>query len=194
MCEPEGGPPARIFERAHSIVDDLLDEINDTLNPARRCSVDSDVCTDCSLVSVFADDVRGTATSARGDLRMFSRSQLALKSAAELRRQLFLLADSVQRLNSTLLTLLRQRDRLLTRRGHHYDLITAVLQAVSPKRLLVPALLRGPALGSDAGHRARVLGRTPCGPVPEPQLRPIHAPQRSRCSPFPVARVEVRSS
>lgn len=60
--------------------------------------------------------------------------------------------------------------------------------------VLVPALLRGPALGSDAGHRARVLGRTPCGPVPEPQLRPIHAPQRSRCSPFPVARVEVRSS
>ncbi|EEC08447.1 hypothetical protein IscW_ISCW006361 [Ixodes scapularis] len=59
-----------------------------------------------------------------------------LAAAAELRRQLFLLADSVQRLNSTLLTLLRQRDRLLTRRGHHYDLITAVLQAVSPKRPL----------------------------------------------------------
>ncbi|KAG0435462.1 hypothetical protein HPB47_018469, partial [Ixodes persulcatus] len=79
MCEPQGGAPARIFERAHSIVDDLLDEINDTLNPARRYSVDSDVCTDCSLVSVFADDVRGTATSARDDLRMFSRSQLSLK-------------------------------------------------------------------------------------------------------------------
>lgn len=47
-------PPT--LQRTHSIVDDLLDEINDTLNTARRCSVDSDVCyTDCSMLGSVAD-------------------------------------------------------------------------------------------------------------------------------------------
>ncbi|KAG0432807.1 hypothetical protein HPB47_020483 [Ixodes persulcatus] len=86
-----------------------------------------------------------------------------LQAVAELRRQLFLLADSVQRLNSTLLTLLRQRDRLLTRRGHHYDLITAVLQAVSPKRHALAASrqsagLRIPTCPRHAGDGPGLVG------------------------------------
>lgn len=52
----------------------------------------------------------------------------------ELRRIAKQLQEVIVKLNSTLVTLLRQRDRQLNRRGHHYDLVTAVLQAVSLKR------------------------------------------------------------
>lgn len=123
--------PPPPLSRAQSIVDELLDEINVGLQqqqhrPTRRFSADSDACTtDCSVFSV---------TSAAAEVRRYSRQQLAAKDESELRRLAKHLQEVIMKLNSTLVTLLRQRDRQLTRRGHHYDLITAVLQAVSLKR------------------------------------------------------------
>lgn len=133
MCDGESSPPASArkppLSRAQSIVDELLDEINVGLHkqkPTRRFSADSDACaTDCSILS---------AASIRAEVRCYSRQQLAAKDESELRRIAKHLQEVIVKLNSTLVTLLRQRDRQLTRRGHHYDLVTAVLQAVSLKR------------------------------------------------------------
>ncbi|KAH6927897.1 hypothetical protein HPB50_009786 [Hyalomma asiaticum] len=63
-----------------------------------------------------------------------SNVRALLADESELRRIARHLQEVIVKLNSTLVTLLRQRDRQLTRRGHHYDLVTAVLQAVSLKR------------------------------------------------------------
>ncbi|XP_077540799.1 uncharacterized protein LOC144153039 isoform X1 [Haemaphysalis longicornis] len=138
MCDDDGDvhgdqppwkPPPPPLSRAHSIVDELLDEINTGLQhqrPARRFSVDSDVCTtDCSVLSV--DNVAA-------EVRRYSRQQLVAKDETELRWHARHLQEVIVKLNSTLVTLLRQRDRQLTRRNHHYDLVTAVIQAVSLKR------------------------------------------------------------
>lgn len=134
MCDADGEssppPPRRPpLSRAQSIVDELLDEINVGLHrqrPTRRFSADSDACaTDCSVLS---------AASIRAEVRCYSKQQLASKDESELRRIAKHLQEVIVKLNSTLVTLLRQRDRQLTRRGHHYDLVTAVLQAVSLKR------------------------------------------------------------
>lgn len=107
-------------------MDDLLDEINDTLNTARRCSVDSDVCyTDCSMLGSVVDSAH---------VGRYRESQLAMMGKDDLTRHRAKIQDSIQRLNGVLLTLLRHRDRHLLRRSHNYDLVTAVLQAVSLKR------------------------------------------------------------
>lgn len=75
--QPPWKPPPPPLSRAHSIVDELLDEINTGLQHqrpgARRFSVDSDVCTtDCSVFSV---------DSAAAEVRRYSRQQLAAKGA-----------------------------------------------------------------------------------------------------------------
>ncbi|KAL3194166.1 hypothetical protein MRX96_016306 [Rhipicephalus microplus] len=67
-------------------------------------------------------------------MSLFEQASDRRKDESELRRIARHLQEVIVKLNSMLVTLLRQRDRQLTRRGHHYDLVTAVLQAVSLKR------------------------------------------------------------
>ncbi|XP_064488369.1 TBC1 domain family member 30-like [Ornithodoros turicata] len=122
---------AHRVSRTHSIVDELLDEIYDTLRSTerRRTSVDSDAGTESSLLSADDNVLLGNT-----ELHRCSWFQLAQKEKRELRQLRVLLLDGVHRLNSHLVSLLRHRDRHRTRRQHNFDLVTAVLQAVSPKR------------------------------------------------------------
>ncbi len=59
---------------------------------------------------------------------------LILIGINELKELIQHLGNDVNRMNSMLLHHLRKRDRLSSQRNQYFDIITAALQAISPKR------------------------------------------------------------
>ncbi|XP_013791344.1 TBC1 domain family member 30-like [Limulus polyphemus] len=116
-------------KRTASIVDGLLVEIYN-----RRYSVDSDNLTDSSVSDVFAAPPNLASDCESHHRAWYSTTTLNLKGAQELILIKSHLLERVQQLNNRLVCRLKLRDHLQNKRNRKYDVITAILQAVSQKR------------------------------------------------------------
>ncbi|OQR66276.1 hypothetical protein BIW11_05016 [Tropilaelaps mercedesae] len=95
------------------------------------------------MLMTSSREIDPTAPKAECSDEMYSDSRNAM---AELRRHVCRQVEAVQRLNAQLLQQLRQRERLRNRQAQQFHLVTAVLQATSPKRSqsLLSSTLRRP--------------------------------------------------
>ncbi|XP_053200324.1 TBC1 domain family member 30-like isoform X1 [Panonychus citri] len=110
--------------RTGSLVDQLLNDIHFTLRKTdhRRTSR----CSDTSSLSPPDFTYR---------LPHIRKANLLAKDISELQVLLSTLECDIKRMNSILLHHLKKKDRLHFQRGQLFDIITAALQAISPKRL-----------------------------------------------------------
>ncbi|XP_076358517.1 uncharacterized protein LOC143251059 isoform X2 [Tachypleus tridentatus] len=122
-------------ERNPSLVEDLLHEIYGQLSPSdRRSSADSEHFTDGSVTDFTWAVNHFMMGSERGRRARYTRSSLLNKDVQELETIVKQLQNQTQHTNNSLVQQLKLRDRLMNRRNHSYDMLTAVLQAISPKR------------------------------------------------------------
>ncbi|RWS22696.1 coiled-coil-helix-coiled-coil-helix domain-containing protein 6-like protein [Leptotrombidium deliense] len=109
--------------RTESLIDELLNEIYLTLRKkADRCLSNS---SDTSSLST---------TDLLHKSKPFRKTILTSKAVEELKELLQNFENDVIRMNAVLLQCLKRRDKLITQRSQYFDLITAYLQAISPKR------------------------------------------------------------
>ncbi|RWS05968.1 uncharacterized protein B4U79_16087, partial [Dinothrombium tinctorium] len=110
--------------RRQSLIDELLNEIYLTLRKkADRCLSNS---SDTSSLSAL-----DLVNNQRKPLR---KTKLKAKAIDELNQLVHQLQTDILRMNTILLQCLQRRDKLITRRNQGFDIITAYLQAISPKR------------------------------------------------------------
>jgi len=118
-------------KRRNNAVDGLLFEIYDRFQRRDSQGIDSDM-TECSTTSVTSIYV---ASSFENDDRpKLDRNYLESKEVAELEKMVRELRRGVNMLNSKLVKLLKQRDRNAHKIQENFNVLTALLQAVSQKR------------------------------------------------------------
>ncbi|XP_076344133.1 TBC1 domain family member 30-like isoform X2 [Tachypleus tridentatus] len=116
-------------KRIPSIVDGLLVEIYN-----RRYSADSDNLTDSSVSDVFAAPQNFTSDCESHHSAWYSKTTLYHKGVQELVLIKSHLLKRVHHLNNRLVCRLKLRDHFQNKRNRKYDVITAILQAISQKR------------------------------------------------------------
>ncbi|XP_065067320.1 TBC1 domain family member 30-like isoform X2 [Rhopilema esculentum] len=119
--------------RKRSAVDGLLFEIYERYSTRETCkSIDSDNITECSTTSstfCFASSLDNDETRVRLD-----KSYLETKDLEELALLVKEMRRSTNMMSSKLVRLLKQRDRNAHKLQQNFDMLTAILQAVSLKR------------------------------------------------------------
>ncbi|KAK0044285.1 TBC1 domain family member 30 [Biomphalaria pfeifferi] len=133
-------------QRQGSIVDGLLHEIYDRWHYGRHDSIDSDTLTECSSTSEFffhgRHDYGGYLSGMdKRHAGQLNRSYLQNQSKCQLERLLADLQHSIAVMNVRLVKQLKRRDRCLARLQRNSDIVTAILQAASLKRLRPPSLM-----------------------------------------------------
>ncbi|XP_046840590.1 TBC1 domain family member 30-like [Xenia sp. Carnegie-2017] len=118
----------RTVSRQSSIVDGLLNEIYDRYHHGSR-SGDSDNVTEYSTTSFYSGSFELDERTQR-----WSRTQLNNKDVGEIRRVLDELNSYVTLLSGRLVRHLKRRDKNAYRLQRNFDVLTAILQAVSLKR------------------------------------------------------------
>ncbi|XP_013785215.2 TBC1 domain family member 30-like isoform X2 [Limulus polyphemus] len=122
-------------ERKSSLVEDLLHEIYGPLSPSdRRSSADSEHFTDGSVTDFTWAINHFMMGGEKGRRARYTRSSLLSKDVQDLKSIVKQLQNQTHHTNNSLVQQLKLRDRLMNRRNRNYDMLTAVLQAISPKR------------------------------------------------------------
>ncbi|XP_052283504.1 TBC1 domain family member 30-like isoform X2 [Dreissena polymorpha] len=124
------------FETQSSIIDGLLSEIYDRWHDHRHDSFDSDTFTEYSSTSEFAPWRRPSSCLDIGGRRLGTLHRAILKDYDT--GQLYKLANDMTRqvshMNMKLVRQLKRRERNLSRLQTNCDIVTAFIQASSPKR------------------------------------------------------------
>lgn len=121
-------------DRKTSIVDDLLCEIYDRWYDGRHDSFESDTFTECSSTSEVYHWHRNSF-QLENDNKHSTRilpSVLQTQSVTELRKTVDELQHRINFVSSRLVRQLKRRDRRVAKLQHNSDLVTAILQEMSP--------------------------------------------------------------
>lgn len=111
-----------------NLVDSLLEQIYDRFNST---CVDSDVFTEFTISTS-----RMSELDCESSMRQFihSKKNLSTKSIAELKQFTNELNHKITKVSAKLIKNLKLKDKLVAKQKNNFDLITAVLQAISLKR------------------------------------------------------------
>ncbi|CAM1323128.1 TBC1D30 (predicted) [Pycnogonum litorale] len=120
--------------RTGSMVDQLLDEIYDQCIDARRTSVDSDTTVTEYSTTVSDYYFPSCALRQATNANRFTRNSLRNYDCDKLNALCAQFKPSIFHSGQVLTRQLKKKDKLKIKRDRHYDVITAILQAVSEKR------------------------------------------------------------
>ncbi|XP_060593991.1 TBC1 domain family member 30-like [Ruditapes philippinarum] len=119
-----------------SIVDGLLSEIYDRWHDHRHDSFDSDTFTECSSTSEFMHWRRHSVhlKIAGRSLGHLHRGILQDYGLKDLRSLLTDISRHVSQMSARLVRQLKRRERRMSKLQNNCDIVTAIIQASSPKR------------------------------------------------------------
>ncbi|KAL4225984.1 hypothetical protein ACF0H5_013971 [Mactra antiquata] len=123
-------------QRNSSIVDGLLSEIYDRWHDHRHDSFDSDTFTECSSTSEFAHWRRHSMPLeiAGRQHQFLHRGVLQDYGKKDLKNLLVDLSRHVSQMSTRLVRQLKRRERRMSKLQTNCDIVTAIIQASSPKR------------------------------------------------------------
>ncbi|XP_052780758.1 TBC1 domain family member 30-like isoform X1 [Mya arenaria] len=133
LALPGERPP---FESQSSIVDGLLSEIYDRWHDHRHDSFDSDTFTEYSSTAEFASWRRASGSVEIGGRLLGSLNRANLKDygAVQLRKLISDMTRQVNQISAKLVRQLKRRERRMSKLQNNCDIVTAFIQASSPKR------------------------------------------------------------